>query len=598
MTTQQDMEVLLRERSAQTGSIADAVSYAGVLLQSPEQRSAAVDVFPATRLAGALGKLCRCRGMIQEVQPELHLFCASRQHFFTHGSHSDATPREEEEDVVYMDAVSLYVIPVPGNTHFYDTDAPQRASGAAHATCSPTLRKRVERDAPALAPTPEGASVLSEERLHKPPRRAMDGSTGCTAAADAVPGASRATGPSLNLPHTAAHQDLHAACVITVLLGTENGARRNPFRVNDVVDFYGYQHFPQDQLEVGESDDLARFSAWNATELSRGLVSRLRCLSYAPLSTLPVRHRIGGSALATAGIAESRAAAVAHLRRTVTGDDALVAEYLLLHLCSRVHSHSASTPVGDLPLRISGTGVCPAAWSSQLRDVVPVAEVLLSGEVLRQSPQVRLTPAYHNELNYLQTGLLQVANGTHLTVDCASLIPLDDAWYEGLFAVVHKQQLPLEYPYHTLELPVDVAVLALDSSSTTDAVHPLFQFALHVRWAGAAPAAEATAEEDGTRTAAAVREYLDAVRCLEATVPEDESISEVASRALVAMAAEMPGWNNRDPLLHNNTFSAATALMRAHAASHGRSCFAAEDVAAVYDLERARMARWGGSDAA
>ncbi|KAG5476318.1 hypothetical protein LSCM1_04020 [Leishmania martiniquensis] len=585
MPTLHEMEALLRERSTATGSLTDAIRYAHSYLQSPECQKAAVDVFPPTQLAHSIGKLCRCRGMIQEVQPELHLFCASGQNFFSCGGPRKAM---DGDDVQYTDAVSLYVIPVPGNLHFYAADEPSRSFDAAHST---TLGKRTDRDGDAS--TAATVPRTEDDRIRKHARHTID-----TSDAHDPPEKSSALScaePYLNFPHPSCSPQLQGACVVTVLLPTGDGARQNPFRINDVIDFYGYQHFPEDQLPVNEADDFERFSAWNATELSRGLVSRLLCLSYAPISSLAVRRHIAVTELIASRITEARSSAIEYLTETLTKGDALTAEYVLLHLCAKVHAHSASMPVGDLPLLICSPNLVVAEWSAQLREIVPVAEILLTGDTLQLPAPRRLTPKYNNELNYLESGVLQVANGTHLTIDCASLSGQDEAWYEGMFALVHKQLLLLEYPYQTLELPVDVSALALDTSNAPDAVHPLFRFATRLRWSADASISPQEAAHTDHFSSGAVRDYLDAVRCLDASSEMDDTLSERASRALFELSENLPCWNNRDSLLHNNSFSAAMALMRAHAASHGRASFAAEDIAAVYELERLRMERLSAS---
>lgn len=625
MATEKEVEALIRERSAATGSLSDALQHVHDLLLSPEQRGAAVDVFPSAKLAGAVGRLCRCRGMIQEVQPEIHLLCASPQHFFS----PTPTSQHSDEDVQYLDAVSLYVIPVPGNDHFYALDEEASATEAAHASSSPSVqqppteRKRRDRGEDGCATPMETTGVAAVCRDTKL-RRVAEGAQGeasVSAAADAL----APNGPSLNFPHPALHPQLQTACIVTVPLPSpppgSADRRRNPFRINDVVDFFGYQHFPDDQLAVNEEDDFAHFSAWNASELSKGLVSRLLCMAHSPVSSVHQQHSVPVSGekvtetMATVCVAQQRTVALRYLAAHITQGDELAAEYLLLHLCAKVTVHSDALPVGDLPLLITGQHINAEAWSRELRRVSPVAELLVKEDTLRSATPHRLTPRYHNELNYLQSGLLQVANGSHVTVDCTALGTRDAAWHEAMFALVHKQVLLLDYPYQTLELPVDVSVLALhsDDATTAASLHPIFHFALRVRWQPTQTGTELAVTGSATMTAtgnacterdaahslnddaAAVRQYLAAVRRL-STGPAaavDDGVFSAASDALLEMTRELPGWNNRDPLLHNSSFSAATALMRAHAASWGRPCFGVEDTAAVKRLETARVARLG-----
>ncbi|KPA86711.1 hypothetical protein ABB37_00801 [Leptomonas pyrrhocoris] len=607
MTTRGEIEKLIRTHSAETGSLAAALQRLPDLLLAPAQSRRAVDVFPSCHLAGAVEQLCRCRGMIQEVQPEVHLFCASRQHLLSPAAAAAPTPAHSAEDdpLEFMDAVSLYVIPVPGNDHFYTVDdATAPSTEAARATSSSEAHAERKRRDRGCGPTPavpantaEHSAPLCEEEEGDRSRKLAKIAVGNVMADVASPDAALVGGLSLNLPHPSRHPQLQTACVVTVLLPSmpPNGdadRRRSPFRVNDVIDFYGFQHFPDDQLAVNEDDDFLRFSAWNATELSKGLVSRLLCLAYSPVSSVHLPYAVSTAALQAADVAEHRTHALRYLSEHLTEGDELAAAYVLLHLCAKVCTHSDALPVGDLPLLVTSPRLCAEEWSLQLRRITPVAEVFLRSEALRAAAPTRLTPRYNNELNYLQSGLLQVANGSHVTIDCTALGTHDGAWYEGMFALVHKQLLLLEYPYQTLELPVDVTVLALHAAPDLAALHPLFQFAVCVCWEPSSRSPEKDAAQSSLPASDVVRRYLATVRQLPAKLEElDESVSAQASAALLEMSHDIPGWNNRDPLLHNNSFSVATALMRAHAASWGRSNFTADDIAMVRQLERARVAR-------
>jgi hypothetical protein len=634
MATQGEIEVIIREQCARLGSLSAALQYVSDLLLSPAQRSAAVDVFPSCHLAGGVHRLCRCRGMIQEVQPEVNLFCAHQQHFLSLSPTVDAATPAEKDAVEFMDAVALYVIPVPGNDHFYTVEDTTQTTEAAHGT-APTApmstacgevraaRKRRGREDTQLssadADDAEQASATLCGGIHsdgdgsRDAKLAKTGDAGVKSGlhADTVRSASThissAAGDlSLNFPHPSRHPQLRTACVVTVLMPSLTSARgeadrqRNPFRINDVVDFYGFQHFPDDQLAVNEEDDFLRFSAWNATELSRGLVSRLLCLAYSPVSSVHLTRALSTDNMDAAAVAQQRTRAIRYICEHITDGDDLAAEYLLMHLGARVNVHSDALPVGDLPLLITSPQLCAETWSHQLRRITPVAEVYLDADALLSSSSAahhRLTPRYNNELNFLQSGVLQVANGSHVTLDCTNLGTQDGTWYEGMFALVHKQQLLLEYPYQTLELPVDVSVLALYAAPDSAALHPLFRFALRLTWEPSSSLStphppQNDAAQSVSAAAEDVRRYLTLVRNLPfRTEGGDESISAQASATLLEMTRDIPGWNNRDPLLHNNSFSAATALMRARAASYGRSNFTSEDIAAVRQLERARMAR-------
>ncbi|EPY18582.1 E2F target protein 1 [Strigomonas culicis] len=554
-----DVNQLIREYS-RSSSLNDALKLTGAaVLRSKET---AKDVFPSRGLYDSVDSLCRCRGMVQEICPDITLFSASRDTFLT-TSDCDA-PGE------LIEATLLYVIPVPGNTHFYNLCSSRDSAGSAE--CPPVFpNAKREREIVVSARlcdtdgTPSTRVKLSE-------------ASPCCDRGGTLP-ENGSVQKRLNLPHPPRSPLLQTACIVT-LVGRTNSL---PFKINDVVDFYGYVQVesgvggPSDEL----FDDLC---PWHARELSRGLVSNLLCFTY---ELLP--HSIMYASSLQESVLTQRQRSVQTLSSALCGGDELAAEYLLLHLCGGVHTFSNGTPLGDLPLLLVGESMNAQNWSDFLSNVSPIAEVYID---VGRTTGVRpcWTPQHDVEKNYLQTGLLQVANGTHVTFNCDSLNMQDTNSQTAFHNLIHKQVLQLQYPFQKVEVPINVSVLAL-SSNLTD-LDALFCFPLCVKWtptcANALPTPSAAGNDDELD---AVRSYVARVRDAgldEAASPE---IQSYISETLLGLSEALEGWNNREPLLHNNTFSIFVALARTYSMSMGRSCVTQSDVDCVASLEKRRHDR-------
>lgn len=618
MTDQSTVAALIAKEAAAPGSTDAALLAARDHLLRMVSQYPPVDVFPSTALCQSLGKLCRCRGMVQEVLPDITLYAASPRNFF---SPTDV----DADDRALLEVMQLYVIPVPGNTHFYPSlrsrGAPRRESsrqneeepgGAGELAQSSTERPPVAP--PSSAPTTSRKRTTREETgesddtVERGAQSHPDGAASLIPSPQGNPSAPAAVEGSLhdylNFPYPAVNEELHTACIVTLLLprGDGSGANvpgRGEIRVNDVVDFFGYLHFPDDQLPVGDAEELdeyAEFATWRAAELSKGLVSRLLAFAHAPV--YPELSSVSALAATRFSFSEGRQCALRYLSLHLCRGDDLLADYLLLHLCAHTTLHDTATPIGDLPLLVRSSLIDPHAWTAVLARIAPVAEVFLDRHTLATSRQA-LLPRHDTSGNYLRTGLLQVGNGTHLTVDCTNLESAVEARKAGdaLFSLVHRQTLVLDYPYQSLELPIDVGVLAL-TSSEDEPVYAVFDFAAQIRWQPASAFTDANATSDEhteaahVQAAAVVREYIATVRRLSPSFEKDgEDLHAAIAGALVELAEEVPAWNNCNSLIHNNSFSVAAALMRAHAASKGRTTLSRADLDHVVAMEKRRVSR-------
>lgn len=175
---------------------------------------------------------------------------------------------------------------------------------------------------------------------------------------------------------------------------------------------------------------------------------------------------------------DCRSRSIHFLSQHVCHGDILVAEYLLLHLCSQVLAHPSATPLGDVPLLIRYPPSLLSqkkkkiqkmseikedqgrkyeeemslveCWKKALHRMVPVAVVTIDKGALQQaagssqSPPPHagkkrtgkdrstlglkrylpraLAPQYESSGSYLFAGSLQLANGTNLLIDCKDIL--------------------------------------------------------------------------------------------------------------------------------------------------------------------------------
>ncbi|KAH9598618.1 Mini-chromosome maintenance complex-binding protein [Trypanosoma melophagium] len=602
------MRELLREKSDEFGDVAAALRFVHELLPEILQRPPP-DIFPTptptlnntsngsnNNTSGGSSSsssnnnngnitstgftgLRRCRGMLQEVEPAVSLYRASPTDFFG-VQHTD--------DVTLLEATRYYVIPVPGNAHFYnqqDGEAEDRAA---------TYQQQVEVEIASIDRKRRGRSP--EGRLCDNPNQPLEKQDIPIERGTRIRREETSSHEGnehnlevgiplyqqLNLPHPPLSTTLHTACIVTVI--HHSGSEREQLKLNDVVDFFGFVEDNSNSFcmhSTTEMDEFENFGTWHAEVLPPALLSRMICMSWRHVYSTPERP------IVPPYFENKRPFVVQYFSNTICQGDVLLAEYILLHLCARVITHESATPIGDVPLRVEGDSINPEQWSMWMRTVVPVGEVLLGEKQLLNS-KIRIAPKQDHNANILRTGMLQLANGTHVTLDCHAISKATNAVHEGIFAVMHRQVLPLEYPYQTHDLPIDLNFLALSTNPAENDVGFL-RLAVSVRWQ---PENLMDAATTSALKPDEVREYLGQVRCVCRRFDTgDVCNSRRLADRLVSFAEQEPRWNNRDSFIHNNSFSMAASLMRACAASFGRELINDKDVEHVLSLERRRVAR-------
>lgn len=168
-----------------------------------------------------------------------------------------------------------------------------------------------------------------------------------------------------------------------------------------------------------------------------------------------------------------RAAVVKAFTQHVFSGDDLAAEYLLLHLVSRVHkripNESAPALIGAMPLNL----VTP---SSTLPLVSAVLEASTSRCVkipltLQNLNSASWTPRRPESSPFLHTGLLQLSAGTHVVVDETVMEAgkLNEIGLRNLAALqklIANQQVAYNFEYFDLQQPADAPVCIVSTGKS------------------------------------------------------------------------------------------------------------------------------------
>ncbi|GJP31678.1 hypothetical protein CLOM_g14734, partial [Closterium sp. NIES-68] len=297
----------------------------------------------------------------------------------------------------------------------------------------------------------------------------------------------------------------------------------------------------------------------------------------------------------------------------VLGGDRLAAEYLLLHLLSRVHTRIEPMPLGKLSLNLSGfpepsspsTTFHPSSalspphppppisssppslsqaaspslptLTSSLQTLLPATHTLpLSLDTLNSR---RLAPHKDYTSDRLVSGVLQLPAGTHLTIDETALKPgrvtaLGSQNLQALKELLEWQKVDYDFQYYKMDMPSDIPVLIL--SHATSRLLPA-DVSMPVRCT--APPQPVRVDESEVAT---WRRYIGCCRLLEHEIKD--GMREEVERELVAA-------RQVDPSLDSDTFHRWLTLARLMAASFGERELSRERWQAVRDLERAREAR-------
>ncbi|KAK4277729.1 hypothetical protein QN277_015681 [Acacia crassicarpa] len=280
-------------------------------------------------------------------------------------------------------------------------------------------------------------------------------------------------------------------------------------------------------------------------------------------------------------IKEIREALLRHLT-SVLGNDAVAAHFMLLHLLSRVHARADPLAVGKLSLNLTcfsketmsafGNLLIPA-----VKNLLPFTHYIpLTVEYLNTTA---LAPRKDYDTNRLVTGVLQLAEGTHIIVDETKLEAgaLNSAGVENarlLKNLMEFQKLEYDFKYYKMEMATDVQLLVMSEGKSNilpaDVVVPFQPSAVNA-------------------TETVVGEALDAWRWYLATIRQlphsiESEMQKVVENDLVAA-------RQADRTLKPQDLSRWLTMGRLMSLSFGETSLSPEHWQMVKELERLRSER-------
>ncbi|KAH7672495.1 Mini-chromosome maintenance complex-binding protein [Dioscorea alata] len=168
-----------------------------------------------------------------------------------------------------------------------------------------------------------------------------------------------------------------------------------------------------------------------------------------------------------------RGSLLSHLTQ-VLGNDGLAGECLLLHLLSRLRARVDAVSVGKLSLNLTGfngetASIFGNRITSAIQSLLPFSQYIpLTVDYLNTAT---LQPKKNNQTGRLIPGVLQLAQGTHLTIDESHLQPgnLDSNGVHNarlLKKLIEQLSVEYDFEFYTSEMTADVQLLILSDGKS------------------------------------------------------------------------------------------------------------------------------------
>ncbi|OQR66273.1 mini-chromosome maintenance complex-binding protein-like [Tropilaelaps mercedesae] len=150
------------------------------------------------------------------------------------------------------------------------------------------------------------------------------------------------------------------------------------------------------------------------------------------------------------------------LTQALLGDEH-TAEYVLLHLISRVYIRHDVLPLGKFSLNLRNANAEHAKLLAQL-----FSQLLVKSHLVEMSLEflngTKFIPSKDYDLNRIESGLLQLPNGTHLicdenALDAGQLSAVGVENFKALGNMIQNQTVQYNFGFHRMEFDTDVPVL-------------------------------------------------------------------------------------------------------------------------------------------
>ncbi|KAG5031668.1 hypothetical protein GLYMA_06G143400v4 [Glycine max] len=353
-------------------------------------------------------------------------------------------------------------------------------------------------------------------------------------------------------------------------------------KLNDIFEFVGILTSDLELEEDDEDCDLSDgFSEDPLRHLPPSKVPHLHCFIQRKLAVHDfLQHNpiVEPRPNLVRGIRE---ALLRHLTAVLSNDD-LATHFMLLHLLSKVHARADDLAVGKLSLNLTcfskeTVSVFGKPLSVALKNLLPFTFCIpLTVEYLNS---VSLTPKKNYDTNRLETGVLQLAEGSHLIVDETKLEAgtLNSVGVENtrlLKNLMELQKVEYDFKYYKVDMTTDFQLLVLSEGKSNilpaDVIVPFRPSATSCSGAVTAEALEAW------------RWYLATVRQLSHTIePEMQKVIE----------SDLVAARQADRSLSSQDLSRLVTMGRLMSLSYGETSLSLEHWQMVKELERLRRER-------
>eukprot|EP00249_Psilotum_nudum_P000776 c12897_g1_i1 orf=82-1905(+) len=548
----------------------------GAILQVPEVNSVPLDSIP-------VNSLVRFRGMIQDMfNVEYYVGAFKDGATWRTNKYTDiaTVPIISESEMQVWDRRPLYCVPVPGeNSWVKDAFSIPRVQG-------PTLQTMNLDTHPEKRP--REACSSSDEMEDVGIDTASEFDRGESKRVRAVGNLSSLDGttvsqckPFLNMP---LGEDKLVPCLLKVYDGADSD-----LKLNDVVEFIGVLTFDP-EVSIAQEQFRNSFNAVGpalfedeiSAQLPASKVPRLHCILYRKLSgqaLFSAMPMLTVEQLSPSVLGGMRSSLLQFLIKVLGGDD-LAAQYLLLHLLSQVHTRVEPMAVGKLSLNLTGFDAGSDGSSSAFTKAIAEAIAVLLPRShlmplsLESLNKAVIAPRKNYNIDRLVTGALQLADGTHLTLDetvlnAGELTSIGVQNVQTIKNLMEWQKVEYDFQYYKIEMPTDVPVLVLSCARSrlfsADTVVPLRFSAIPLRFL------------DNLTDAGRWRVYLSLAKSMPHTI--EPSMQKIVEGELVAA-------RQRNRSLGPEVFHRWLTMARLLSISFGESTLSLERWNMVRDLER------------
>lgn len=541
-------------------------------LSDPSRLSQVPLLTPATIQWVKPNTLVRFRGMIQDMLGnEFYVGAYKDGSVWRTNKFMDASQSltASSADMRIWERRLLYCVPVPGLSPWTQVSTEEFGHLSMDRTSENREKRRREDDESSDMPVSgdEVQNSPNTKRMREGEHSSLASNSRGAATEIASSGTSLVSGLDSNSP----------PCLVKIYDSPDS-----ELKLNDIFEFVGIL---TSDLELEEDNE--------DCDLSDGISEDPLC--HLPPSKVPYLHCFIHRKLAVHDflqhnpiveprpnlVREIREALLRHLT-AVLGNDDFATHFMLLHLLSNVHARADDLAVGKLSLNLTCfskeiVSVFGKPLSAALKNLLPFTFYIpLTVEYLNT---VSLVPKKNYDTNRLETGVFQLAEGSHLIVDETKLEAgtLNSVGVENtrlLKNLMELQKVEYDFKYYKVDMATDFQLLVLSEGKSNilpaDVIVPF------------RPSATSCSEAVTAEALEAWRWYLATVRQLSHTI--EPEMQKVVETDLVAA-------RQADRSLSSQDLSRLVTMGRLMSLSYGETSLSLEHWQTVKELERLRRER-------